>query len=389
MMVGRWPQGRRFDSEPKQYVPGFRGTVGESRRKILLTASRLSAGLRRLLAKHTPALLGMQSTVWGNSHMLPGRGVRVWVVYLTPKIERVINLLSASPVGEARCRCRKVWLTRIFIIIIMLLYWLLQIAGGLQNLVFVWAAEKCEETTPTPTNTLSETPTADAVPKPTPDSTITTPGTTPPGTDTEVTTNNPTDGPEQPATPGTTDGTTPATDNPATDTTDSPTTDTPAPATTAEVPLSGPPEDPVVTPGDTPIVTPGVTPGDTPLPDIPIGINPVIPPDNSQLPAIPEIPVDVNPIAPPGAPGLGGNPPAAVGPFPPVSPPAGVPVDGSTVCPPMPNMCSEEASPGSSAFCPVASPFTRARCEGGCCFSSGKCKMPLCTLNGLGAGECS
>jgi hypothetical protein len=40
-------------------------------------------------------------------------GVRVWVVYLTPKIERVISLLSASPVGEARCRCRKVWLTRI------------------------------------------------------------------------------------------------------------------------------------------------------------------------------------------------------------------------------------------------------------------------------------
>jgi hypothetical protein len=78
--------------------------VGESRRKILLMSSRLSAGLRRLLAKHTPALLGMQSTVWG---------VRVWVVYLTPKIERIVSLLSASPVGEARCRCRKVWLTRI------------------------------------------------------------------------------------------------------------------------------------------------------------------------------------------------------------------------------------------------------------------------------------
>jgi hypothetical protein len=45
--------------------------------------------------------------------MLPSRGVRVWVVYLTPIIERVISLLSASPVGEARCRCRKVWLTRI------------------------------------------------------------------------------------------------------------------------------------------------------------------------------------------------------------------------------------------------------------------------------------
>jgi hypothetical protein len=88
-------------------------TVGESRRKILLMSSRLSAGLRRLLAKHTPALLGMQSTVWGVSHMLPSGGVRVWVVYLTPKIERIVSLLSASPVGEARCRCRKVWLTRI------------------------------------------------------------------------------------------------------------------------------------------------------------------------------------------------------------------------------------------------------------------------------------
>jgi hypothetical protein len=34
--------------------------------------------------------------------MLPSRGVRVWVVYLTPKIERIIVLLSASPEAEAR-----------------------------------------------------------------------------------------------------------------------------------------------------------------------------------------------------------------------------------------------------------------------------------------------
>jgi hypothetical protein len=34
--------------------------------------------------------------------MLPSRGVRVWVVYLTPKIERIIVLLSASLEGEAR-----------------------------------------------------------------------------------------------------------------------------------------------------------------------------------------------------------------------------------------------------------------------------------------------
>jgi hypothetical protein len=32
----------------------------------------------------------------------PSLGVRVWVVYLTPKIERIIVLLSASPEGEAR-----------------------------------------------------------------------------------------------------------------------------------------------------------------------------------------------------------------------------------------------------------------------------------------------
>jgi hypothetical protein len=55
-----------------------------------------------LLAKYIPALLGVRSTVWGDSHMLPSRGVRVWVVYLTPKIERIIVLLSASPEGEAR-----------------------------------------------------------------------------------------------------------------------------------------------------------------------------------------------------------------------------------------------------------------------------------------------
>jgi hypothetical protein len=47
--------------------------------------------------------------------MLPSGGVRVWVVYLTPKIERIISLLSTSPEGDAKM----VWLTRIdyFIII--------------------------------------------------------------------------------------------------------------------------------------------------------------------------------------------------------------------------------------------------------------------------------
>jgi hypothetical protein len=92
------------------FSPVLWDTVGESRRKG--TALALSAGLRRLLAINIPALLGLQSTVWDDSHMLPNRGVRVWVVYLTQKIERIIVLLSASPEGEARCRCRKVWLTK-------------------------------------------------------------------------------------------------------------------------------------------------------------------------------------------------------------------------------------------------------------------------------------
>jgi hypothetical protein len=62
-------------------------------------------GCMVLTFSHRAALnshLGVQSTVWGDSHMLPSRGVRVWVVYLTPKIERIIVLLSASPQGEAR-----------------------------------------------------------------------------------------------------------------------------------------------------------------------------------------------------------------------------------------------------------------------------------------------
>jgi hypothetical protein len=80
--------------------PGKRSVKAEGREQP--QSSRLSAGLRRLLAKYIPALLGVQSTVWGDSHMLPSGGVRVWVVYLTPKIERIIVLLSASPEGEAR-----------------------------------------------------------------------------------------------------------------------------------------------------------------------------------------------------------------------------------------------------------------------------------------------
>ncbi|KAF6254353.1 hypothetical protein COO60DRAFT_1541293 [Scenedesmus sp. NREL 46B-D3] len=104
------------------------------------------------------------------------------------------------------------------------------------------------------------------------------------------------------------------------------------------------------------------------LPAIPISDDPATP----GMPAIPGGPIEL----PPGLP----TPPGPVG-------PPQVSADGSAVCPAMPDMCSEDAAPGSGAFCPVANPFTRARCQGGCCFSSGRCKMPLCKLNGLGAEQ--
>jgi hypothetical protein len=53
---------------------GIQSAKAEGR--MLLMSSRLSAGLRRLLAIYTPALLGMQSTVWGDSHMLPSKGCK-------------------------------------------------------------------------------------------------------------------------------------------------------------------------------------------------------------------------------------------------------------------------------------------------------------------------
>jgi hypothetical protein len=54
---------------------GIQSAKAEGR--MLLMSSRLSAGLHRLLAIYTPALLGMQSTVWGDSHMLPSKGCKV------------------------------------------------------------------------------------------------------------------------------------------------------------------------------------------------------------------------------------------------------------------------------------------------------------------------
>ena len=69
------------------------GTVGENRRKE--TADVLAISPQDSVDSwliNTPTLPGMQSTKRSYDRfiacMLPGRGVRVWVVYLTPKIER-------------------------------------------------------------------------------------------------------------------------------------------------------------------------------------------------------------------------------------------------------------------------------------------------------------
>uniref|UniRef100_A0A383WFB0 Jacalin-type lectin domain-containing protein n=1 Tax=Tetradesmus obliquus TaxID=3088 RepID=A0A383WFB0_TETOB len=291
-----------------------------------------------------------------------------------------------------------------------------KVAGGLQNLVFIWAKEQCEASptgSPTDNPAAADSPVADAVPKPpaagdTPVSPAA--GDTPasPAEMTEApTSTTPVSGPEQPVVPGTTtddSSTEPAAAPPAEQQQQQPPADAPA-APTAETPVSGPPDatpavTSEVTPGVTSEVTPGVTPGVTPpgvtpaaeaqLPDIPIDINPIVnpvtpvTPDTPVAPDLPEVPIGVNPIIPPGTPGLGDTPSLVI-PVTPVTPPTGVPTESYSVCPPVPNMCSEAAAEGDSAFCPVTSPFTRARCEGGCCFSSGRCKMPLCKLNGLGA----
>jgi hypothetical protein len=53
--------------------------------------------------------------------MLPSRGVRVWVVYLNPKIERIIVLLSASPEGEARLPMPKGMAYKELLLVVVLL----------------------------------------------------------------------------------------------------------------------------------------------------------------------------------------------------------------------------------------------------------------------------
>ncbi|KAF8060332.1 Prx [Scenedesmus sp. PABB004] len=71
--------------------------------------------------------------------------------------------------------------------------------------------------------------------------------------------------------------------------------------------------------------------------------------------------------------------PAAPAPAAPVAPPP------PAACPAAPSMCSADAAEGARGFCPVVAPFTAPECAGGCCVSSGKCKLPLCKLNGLGS----
>jgi hypothetical protein len=48
-------------------------------------------------------------------------------------------------------------------------------------------------------------------------------------------------------------------------------------------------------------------------------------------------------------------------------------------------MCDTTAAEGSVAYCPATGPFSKPSCTGGCCVSSGKCKLPFCKFNGLGA----
>jgi len=53
-------------------------------------------------------------------------------------------------------------------------------------------------------------------------------------------------------------------------------------------------------------------------------------------------------------------------------------------CPSLIDQCSPGASTTSTAFCPTVSPFKKATCLGGCCFSSGKCTSSSCAISGIG-----
>lgn len=117
--------------------------------------------------------------------------------------------------------------------------------------------------------------------------------------------------------------------------------------------------------------TPAVTP-ETPAPEpaaVPESPAPVSQPEPETPAENPEVPAPETP-----APAVTPETPA------PVVTPAEVPS-----CPASPSMCDVTAAQGTVAYCPVTSPFTAPRCEGGCCVSSGKCKLPLCRLNNMGA----
>lgn len=53
-------------------------------------------------------------------------------------------------------------------------------------------------------------------------------------------------------------------------------------------------------------------------------------------------------------------------------------------CPANANMCVEDATMIDLAYCPFMPPWTRSRCVGGCCVSTGKCASSSCSISGLG-----
>jgi hypothetical protein len=97
MMILRWRLHRAASTALVQHQqPGCQCLVlrcGHAEPKSLGCSSRFGGGGTRILY-HLLYFVTYKASL------------RVWVVYLTPKIERIISLLSTSPEGEVRCRCQ-------------------------------------------------------------------------------------------------------------------------------------------------------------------------------------------------------------------------------------------------------------------------------------------